>query len=147
MRWKLCAVGKPKLSFARDGIAEYATRLRPWAQFQFEHVRSGDRESESRDLLDRSEGYWRIVLDERGEQIGSRDLAARISGWETRGDIKGIALLIGGADGHAPVLREQARWCWALSSLTLQHELAQLIVLEQIYRAYSIKAGFPYHRD
>lgn len=147
MRWKVCAVGKPKLAFAKEGIEEYAVRLRPWMQLQLDYVRVGSCESESRDLLDRSVGCWRIVLDERGEQIGSRELAERISGWEHRGDIKGVALLIGGADGHATELRRRADWCWALSTLTLQHELALLLVLEQIYRAYSIKAGFPYHRD
>jgi 23S rRNA (pseudouridine1915-N3)-methyltransferase len=98
-------------------------------------------------LFERSEGLLRVVLDERGEELTSRDLAGRISAWEQQPGVKGVALLIGGADGHTPELRAAADWRWSLSRLTLQHEMALLLVLEQIYRAYSIKAGTPYHRD
>jgi 23S rRNA (pseudouridine1915-N3)-methyltransferase len=86
-------------------------------------------------------------LDERGQQVSSRALASRVSTWEQSGSIKGIAILIGGASGHTEALREHADWLWSLSSLTLQHEMALLLVLEQMYRAYTIKAGTPYHRD
>jgi 23S rRNA (pseudouridine1915-N3)-methyltransferase len=55
-------------------------------------------------------------------------------------------LIIGGAEGHAPPLRDGADWLWALSRLTLQHELALVFALEQLYRAYTINAGLPYHR-
>ena len=58
-----------------------------------------------------------------------------------------IALLIGGADGHTAEVRQAADWVWSLSQLTLQHELALVVLLEQLYRAYTIKAGTPYHRD
>ena len=89
----------------------------------------------------------RIVLDERGEQVTSRALAGRLSAWEQSGTVKGVAVLIGGADGHTEELRSSADWLWSLSKLTLQHEMALLLVLEQLYRAYTIKAGTPYHRD
>jgi 23S rRNA (pseudouridine1915-N3)-methyltransferase len=61
--------------------------------------------------------------------------------------VKNIALLIGGADGHADELKNAADWTWSLGKLTLQHELALVVLLEQIYRAFTIKAGQPYHRD
>jgi 23S rRNA (pseudouridine1915-N3)-methyltransferase len=72
-------------------------------------------------------------------------LAEKVKIWETttRGT---LAVLIGGADGHSPLLREKADWLWSLSPLTLQHEMAALLTLEQIYRAYSINRGLPYHR-
>lgn len=143
MNWRLFAIGKPKLAFASAGIEEYAGRLRPWAPFQIEYMKpSGD---ESGSLLKRSEGMFRVVLDERGEQVSSVELARKIDAWEGR-SIKSVAVLIGGADGHSATLRDSADWIWSLSRLTLQHELALVVVLEQIYRAYSIKNGTPYHR-
>jgi 23S rRNA (pseudouridine1915-N3)-methyltransferase len=146
MRWQIYAIGKPKLAFAAAGIEEYAARLKPFAATRLEYLKSGTRESESALLLERSAGMFRIVMDERGEHLSSRALATKISAWEQR-SVKGVAVLIGGADGHTTALRESADWLWSLSTLTFQHELALLISLEQIYRAYTIKAGLPYHRD
>lgn len=147
MHLKILAVGKPKLAFAKAGIEEYSGRLRPWVGFQLDYVRAGAREAESASLLERSQGLLRVVLDERGQQLTSRALAGRLSSWEQTGTVKGVAILIGGAEGHSETLRAQSDWLWSLSSLTLQHEMALLLVLEQIYRAYTIKAGTPYHRD
>jgi 23S rRNA (pseudouridine1915-N3)-methyltransferase len=130
MQWRLFAIGKPKLGFAREGVVEYAKRLRPLAGVTIEYL---------------SEGMHRVVLDESGEQCTSLELAGRIGQWEQE-RFKTIALLIGGADGHAAELRARADWVWSLSRLTLQHELALVVVLEQLYRAYAITGGLPYHR-
>jgi 23S rRNA (pseudouridine1915-N3)-methyltransferase len=146
MQWHLLAIGKPKLGFARDGIAEYAKRLRPLASVVVEYVKPAAGEEESAALLRRSEGMHRVVLDERGQQWSSRELATRVGRWEQE-RIKNIALLIGGADGHSEELRAKAGTLWSLGRLTIQHELALVLVLEQLYRAYAIKAGLPYHRD
>jgi 23S rRNA (pseudouridine1915-N3)-methyltransferase len=86
------------------------------------------------------------VLDERGAQFTSREFAGKIREWEQR-SVKNVALIIGGADGHTDELRSAADLLWSLGRLTLQHELALVVLLEQIYRAYSINAGAPYHRD
>ena len=146
MRWHLFVIGKPKLDFAKLGMEEYAARLRPFAAVEIEHLKAASREKESRALLDRSEGMFRVALDERGAEIGSRALAQRISEWEMTAK-RDVALLIGGADGHTAEVRQAAGWVWSLSQLTLQHELALVVLLEQLYRAYTIKAGTPYHRD
>ena len=147
MHWHIFAIGKPKLAYARAGVEEYAKRLRPFAQVSLEYLKApNNREAESALLLQRSEGMLRIVLDERGEEPTSRALAQKIAGWEKE-SVKSIALLIGGADGHTEALRQSADWLCALSRLTLQHELALVVLCEQLYRAYSIKAGLPYHRD
>lgn len=147
MYWRVFAIGKPRLAYAKAGIEEYASRLRHFANFQVEYLKAGTREAESATLLERSSGLHRVVLDERGQQVDSRGLAARLTMWENQGGTKGVALLIGGADGHSEVLRQNADWIWSLTPLTLQHELALVVLLEQIYRAYSIKSGSPYHRD
>jgi len=147
MNWHVFAIGKPRLGFARDGIEEYAKRLRPLAGVTIEYLKSASgEEKESAALLRRSEGMYRVALDERGEQLSSRELAGRVGQWEQE-RVKSVALLIGGADGHGVELRARADWLWSLGRLTFQHELALVIVLEQLYRAYAIKAGLPYHRE
>jgi 23S rRNA (pseudouridine1915-N3)-methyltransferase len=146
VNWSIFAIGKPKLGFARAGVEEYAGRLRGFAPVTLECLKASSREAESALLLQRSDRMVRIVLDERGEEISSRALAGKIAGWEQR-SIKSVAVLIGGADGHTDGLRKAADWTWSLSKLTLQHELALVVLYEQLYRAYSIKAGLPYHRD
>ncbi|HEV7401865.1 MAG TPA: 23S rRNA (pseudouridine(1915)-N(3))-methyltransferase RlmH [Chthoniobacteraceae bacterium] len=146
MRWHIFAIGKPKLAYAKAGIEEYAARLGSCTQVEFTSLKAGSREQESAALLERSEGQFRIVLDERGEQMTSKAFSEKISAWE-QSRVKSIAVLIGGADGHTEALRAAAGWSWSLSRLTLQHELALVVALEQIYRAYSIKAGAPYHRE
>src|SRR5580692_8728932 len=99
MQWHVFAIGKPRLGFARDGIEEYAKRLRPFAQVKVEFVKPAGGETESAALLRRSEGMHRIALDERGRQWTSREFAAQITQWELE-RVKSVALLIGGADGH-----------------------------------------------
>ena len=143
MRWQIVAVGRPKLDFVAGGVREYVARIRPFAPVTLSFVKSGRREGEA--LSTQSRGSFRIVLDERGDLVSSAELAARVARWEAE-NIKHAALLIGGADGHDDELRAQAGWIWSLSPLTLQHELALLVALEQVYRAYMIKAGHPYHR-
>ncbi|MEI6560535.1 MAG: 23S rRNA (pseudouridine(1915)-N(3))-methyltransferase RlmH [Verrucomicrobiota bacterium] len=146
MNWHIFAIGKPKLGFARAGVEEYAGRLRGFAPVTLEYLKASTREAESALLLARSEGMLRIVLDERGEEPTSRAFAAKIATWE-QASVKSVAILIGGANGHNDALRRAAGWTWALSKLTLQHELALVVLYEQLYRAYTIKAGLPYHRD
>ena len=146
MRWNIFAIGKPRLDFARLGIEEYVARLRPFAPVQLHWLKASTQAGESLALVERSKGMLRIVLDERGEEVTSRALAKKISDLEMRGK-RDIALLIGGADGHNDSVREAAGWLWSLSTLTLQHELALVVATEQLYRAYAIKGGLPYHRD
>jgi 23S rRNA (pseudouridine1915-N3)-methyltransferase len=146
MNWHILVIGKPKLAFAESGVAEYLRRLTPMAKVRLDFLKSSTREKESATLLERSAGMFRIVLDERGRQFISREFAAQVREWEQR-SVKNIALIIGGTDGHTDELRQSADLLLALGKLTLQHELALVVLLEQIYRAYSINAGAPYHRD
>ncbi len=146
MRLHVLTIGKPRLAFARAGVAEYLERFLPKHGVEVEALRASTRDEESAALLSRSEGMFRVVLDERGEQVTSRALAKKITGWELA-RTKSVAFLIGGSDGHSEELRRDADWRWSLSPLTLQHELALVVLLEQLYRARCINAGTPYHRD
>ena len=144
MRWRIVGVGKPKLAYAREGVRLYLERLEPMVRVETVFVRPGRREAAA--LLEASTGWFRVVLDERGELLRTRELAERISAWELQGVGK-AALIVGGAEGLDPAVRTAAGWTWSLSPLTLQHEMALLVALEQIYRAYTIKRGSAYHRE
>lgn len=145
MRLKVCAVGKPKLPFAREGVAEYLRRLHKYTKFELVYLKEGTQIQEGERLLQASEGYLRVVLDERGEMVDTLALKAKLEAWEMRGE-KGAAFLIGGAEGHSQVIRDAADWVLSLSKLTLQHELALVVLLEQLYRVETLKKGEPYHR-
>ena len=89
-------------------------------------------------------GCYKVVLDENGVSLDTRGLAARIERWRQRGH--DIAFMIGGADGVAPALKEEADLLWSLSALTLPHQLVRIVLAEQLYRATSLLGGHPYHR-
>lgn len=86
-----------------------------------------------------------VVLDERGEDTTTIALAARLAGWQRDGDP--VAIVIGGPDGLDPALRRDAAETLRLSSLTLPHALVRVLLAEQLYRAWSVNAGHPYHRE
>lgn len=146
MRWHIFAIGKPKLAFAEIGVSEYAKRLSRFVKLEIAYGKAGTQEQESRWLLAKSDGMFRVALDEHGVRMTSREWASMLESMEIRGT-KQFAILIGGANGHTTELRNGCDAIWSLSALTLQHELALLVLTEQLYRACSINAGFPYHRD
>jgi len=146
MKYHIIAAGKPALAYAKTGIAEYLKRLTRYGQFKLTYIKAADSTSTSAELLRRSEGTTRIVMDERGEQPNTAQFVKKINHWELDGGIKTLSFLIGASDGHTEELRQKADFLWALSPLTYQHELALLVLLEQLYRAQTIKRGEPYHR-
>ncbi len=86
-----------------------------------------------------------IVLDEKGKNFSSIELSKKIESWLPMG--QDIALVIGGADGVNPEIKQQADEKWSLSSFTLPHALVRVVIAEQLYRAWSILQGHPYHRE
>jgi 23S rRNA (pseudouridine1915-N3)-methyltransferase len=87
----------------------------------------------------------RIVLDEHGERIDTARLAARLAAW--RGEARDAAFLVGGPDGLDPALKASADETLRLSDLTLPHALVRVLLAEALYRAWSLSAGHPYHRE
>ena len=145
MKLRICVIGKPKLEFARVGLEMYAARLHRYTKLDLVYLRESTPVQEGLRLLEASQGYRRVVLDERGQLPDTLALKTRLEAWEM-GAEKGVAFLIGGAEGHAQAVRDQADWLLALSRLTLQHELALVVLLEQLYRVETLKRGEPYHR-
>lgn len=147
MHIRVIVAGKPALAYAKAGTDEYLKRLSRFGSYELETVKAGNRDEVSARLLERSEGSFRIGLDERGRDLDTRTFLGRLETLEMRGDIKSVCFLIGAADGHTGALREACDLLIRVSPFTLQHELALVILLEQLYRIASLKAGMPYHRD
>lgn len=147
MQIRLIIAGKPALAYAKAGVDEYLKRLARSGGHELVVIKAGSREDVSARLLDRSQGCFRVALDERGENLTTRRFAEKLDSLEMRGDVKTVAFLIGAADGHTAELRDRCDLVLTLSPFTLQHELALLVLLEQLYRVASLKSGSPYHRD
>ena len=88
---------------------------------------------------------WVIALDEHGKDMNTKELANQLTYWRDTG--KDIVFLIGGADGLDTTLKSNDIPLWRLSSLTLPHAFARLLLIEQLYRAWTILQGHPYHRE
>lgn len=146
MKWQILAIGRPSLRYAKTGVEEYLKRLGRYTSIELQtDWKDAGQVKNSDALLAASEGAVRIVLDERGESWTTADFVSRLEAWQLNG-VKRVAILIGGADGHTPELRKSADHLVALSGFTLQHELALVVLLEQIYRVHTVLRGEPYHR-
>ncbi len=145
MKHQILVAGKPALAYAKTGTAEYLKRLQRYGSYELKHIKDGSSEDVSHRLREASKGTLRIVMDERGESLTTSQLTKRLQDWEMRG-VKRASYLIGASDGHTQELRNEADLVLALSPLTLQHELALVVLLEQIYRVATIQRGEPYHR-
>jgi 23S rRNA (pseudouridine1915-N3)-methyltransferase len=147
MRVRVIAAGKPALAYAKAGVDEYLKRLSRFGAYELVTVKAGSSDEVSARLLERSQDCFRIALDERGESLNTRAFTSKLETLAARGDVKNVAFLIGAADGHNEAMRSSADMLLAISPFTLQHELALLVLLEQLYRAASLQSGSPYHRD
>jgi 23S rRNA (pseudouridine1915-N3)-methyltransferase len=139
MRYRVVAVGRVRHAALRAACDDYLERLRHYARVEEREVKD-----EARVLEGVPEGSRLVALSRSGEEWTSQQLADWTARWEMDG--RDVALAIGGAAAlPEPVLREAER-VWSLSRLTLPHELARVVLYEQLYRAYTIRRGEPYHR-
>lgn len=147
MQLRIIVAGKPALAYAKAGIEEYLKRLTRHGNYELITVKAGSSDEVSARLLEKSQGCHRIALDERGVAMDTRGFSQHLAALEQRGGIKAVALLIGASDGHNDELRKAADLLLSISGFTLQHELATVVLLEQLYRVAMLKSGAPYHRD
>ena len=150
MRYGVLAVGKLQDASLRKVAEAYVMRAQRWCQLTTEEVKASGSGAdavteEGRRLAGRLDGRV-VVLDERGERLTTREVARTIQAWELSG-ISKVTFVIGGADGLADDVKDAAFTSWRLSDFTLPHELARVVLLEQIYRVESLRAGHPYHRN
>lgn len=156
MHIRLIAVGDRQPSWVDSAFDDYVARLpRQW-QFRLEIIGTAKRQkSVPVDVAKQAEGEkilakikpaeHVIVLDERGKQFFSKELAEKLDAWQTVGE--DLVFVIGGPDGVSDGLLARANTRWSLSKLTLPHGLARVLFAEQIYRAWSLSTGHPYHRE
>lgn len=155
MELRIVAVGRLRAGFAQDGCDEYLKRIR--RPFTTEVVcvreprrgRGGTVDRWRRDEADALRAGTRglaVAMDERGRQWDSSGFA-RWLGEQRDRSVSAISFLVGGPDGLDASLRDEAQSTWSLGSLTLPHDLARLVLCEQLYRATTILAGAPYHRE
>lgn len=143
----LLAVGKIKNKATSSLVAEYSERLAHYLPFEMKEIKDSNQKEESLALQSQLKpGDLLVVLDERGKQVTSKGLAEQLENDLNRG-FKRLVFMIGGAFGMTPELRSRATRVWALSSLTLPHELARVLALEQLYRAMTILKGEKYHHE
>jgi 23S rRNA (pseudouridine1915-N3)-methyltransferase len=143
----LSRVGKGRLAWADAAAADYTRRLKRYAPFEEVLIRPSGADAEADRLLKRVRpGDRLIVFDERGEALSSEGWAAALGGAMDRG-VGTLWFAIGGADGHAPVVRQRADEVWRLAPMVLAHQVARVVALEQLYRAWTILGGEPYHRS
>ncbi len=147
MRFRIIVAGSPGLGFAKTAVNDYMRRLGRHGSYELTIVKAGDKDAVSNRLLEASGGSFRIALDERGETPTTRELAGHMDALEMAREVKTVCFLIGAADGHSEALRKSCDMILSLSSMTMQHELALVVLLEQLYRLATIRAGSPYHRD
>ncbi len=147
MQIRIIVAGKPALAYAKTGVDQYLKRLARFGGHEMVVIKAGSRDEVPTRLLEKSQCCFRVALDERGECLSTRKFADRLDSLAMRGDVKTVAFLIGAADGHNEDLRDACDMVLTLSPFTLQHELALLVLLEQLYRVASLKSGSPYHRD
>ena len=153
MRIRIVAVGKDRSGLYAPAVEEYAKRLGRYARFEIVEVpearkhagtpRAKDEEGEA--LLAKLGDRERVVaLDERGDEETSVAFARRVGRWLERG--QDVALVVGGSDGLSEAVKARAAETIALSRMTLAHRLARLVLAEQLYRAFTILRGEPYHK-
>lgn len=155
MRLRLLAVGTRMPGWVEEGCAEYTKRLSGDVTLELVEITAGKRskgadlarlkEQEGDALLAALKPQERVIaLDVLGRTLSTEDMAATLRDWQVDG--RPAALLIGGPEGLSRAVLERADEKWSLSRLTLPHPLVRIVIAEQIYRAWSLLKGHPYHR-
>jgi 23S rRNA (pseudouridine1915-N3)-methyltransferase len=155
MRINLITIGKKMPNWINLGIEHYQKQLPSYYNFKITSLDSQSRKSssaensknlESKLLLEAaSESTLLIAFDELGKQQTSNQISKSIESWQLEGE--SVALIIGGADGLSSEIKQKCHQLWGLSNLTMTHSMARLLLVEQLYRGYSLLNNHPYHRE
>lgn len=155
MKIKVIAVGTKMPKWVNEGVGEFTKRLPRDINLEFIEVALGNRSKNAdlaRAIKSESDAVlsfidpkdWVIALEVKGKNWSTEQLAQELARWQMDG--LNVALLIGGPDGLSSECRVRANQMWSLSALTLPHPIVRVVLAEQIYRAWSINQGHPYHR-
>ncbi len=155
MRLIIVAVGQRVPDWAQTAWDDYAKRFPHELKVELKAVKTEPRGSKTLETLYAAErarieaaipkGARIVALDERGTTVTTMALASKLKDWQLGGD--DVALVIGGPDGLDPAFRQAAHERIRLSDLTLPHAMVRVLLIEQLYRAWSVNANHPYHRE
>ena len=155
MRLLIVAVGQRVPDWAQTAWDDYAKRFPHDLKLELRAVKTEPRASKTVAALHAAErsriegalpkGCRIVALDERGSALTTQALAGKLQQWQLEGD--DVALVIGGPDGLDPAFKQAAHERIRLSDLTLPHAMVRVLLIEQLYRAWSINANHPYHRE
>ena len=155
MKIIVIAVGKSMPDWAQTAWDDYAKRFPSELKVDIKTVKTEPRSSKTLETIYAAErerieanipkGARVVALDERGSQMTTMALASKLKSWQL--DAQDVVLVIGGPDGLDPAFKQAAHERIRLSDLTLPHALARVLLVEQLYRAWSINANHPYHRE
>jgi len=156
MHLRLLAVGDKQPSWINTACRDYTGRFpRQW-KFQLDAIATGQRSKSSNPLTAvEAEGRkvlasirpsdFMVLLDERGTALSSKELSEQLAEWLSAG--RDLCFVIGGPDGVSTECAARADLCWSLSRMTLPHGFARVMFCEQLYRAWTLTQGHPYHRE
>jgi 23S rRNA (pseudouridine1915-N3)-methyltransferase len=156
MRIHLIAVGNRMPAWVNEGYREYAQRLPPECALHLQEIAPGRRgkgadlerirsDEGARMLAALPRAVHVVALDVAGSSWSTEALSRQLAHWLQGG--RDLALLVGGPEGLSEECRSRADQSWSLSPLTLPHPLVRVVVAEQLYRAWSVLQGHPYHRE
>jgi 23S rRNA (pseudouridine1915-N3)-methyltransferase len=146
MKFRFLWIGKTKDKNWRALQEEYYGRLSHFVRCDITELKEGTKELESKRILENvNQSSFVCLLDVKGRTLTSPDLAKEIEKWQNRG-LKEVTFIIGGAEGVASEVVETADFSLSLSFLTFTHDMARVVLLEQLYRAFTIIKGFPYQK-
>ena len=159
MKYRIISVGKIREKFNREGIQEYMKRLGPYGSFELvdgleEKVPANPSDKEITRVLDKEgerilnllgENELLIALDLQGQMLSSEQLADRLQDLNQSGRPR-VNFVIGASHGLAPAVKQRADQSISFSKMTFPHQMAVLILSEQIYRGFKILKGEPYHK-
>jgi 23S rRNA (pseudouridine1915-N3)-methyltransferase len=155
MRLRVVALGHRMPAWVTEGVADYVRRLPREYAFDLVELKPAPRDrgrsvpmllaDEAQRIAAACTGARIVALDERGKAWTTRQLADRLSRWRSEG--ADVTFVIGSADGLDASIKDKAEALVSLSSLTLPHGLVRIVLAEQLYRAASLVAGHPYHRE
>lgn len=153
---KIIAVGRRAPAWIQEACTEYLKRLGHQLKVLLHEIQAPrrSRNDSISNILEKESAlikkdipadYYVIALDEKGQAFSTQDLSSRLDDWQITG--RKICFIIGGPDGLDQSIRKMSDEIWSLSQLTLPHMMVRVVLLEQIYRAWCVIKGHPYHRE
>lgn len=155
MKLRIISVGHKMPAWVEMACADFTKRMPRESTVEIVEIKPEKRAAgnsteniqliEAKRIIDAASKDYLIACDERGQEITTLQLAEKMKYWQTLG--RDVSIVIGGADGLHPSLKQRADWLWGLSKLTLPHAFVRVLLCEQLYRAHSVIQNHPYHRE